>query len=81
MSEPEQRLEDWMARVEATNSAAELSAVLEAFRKHPWTEEQRAKLWQVYMRSLAAFARATAASSRSKAEDKGPEGPTWYEKM
>ena len=73
-------LSAWLTRVGKAENAREVFQLLEDFRKQPWTDEERAKMAKQYMRVLDKVG-VKDMGDLEPVEEKGPDGPVWYEKM
>lgn len=73
-------LSAWLSRVGQAASAREVFQLLEDFRKQDWTDEERSKMAKQYIRILDKVG-VKDMGDIEEVEDKGPDGPVWYEKM
>ncbi len=76
-------LSDWLDRILQSNSRKEIFAVLDAFRKLDWSDEESSQMSKLYIRRVSDMPKETDNASTSGAEqDAGAnDGPVWYEKM
>lgn len=75
-------IDDWVVRIQKTRSSRELLKLLEQFRKHDWTDQERQKVSHTYMRVLDVILKSPSEQiKKEEVQPAGNDGPVWYEKM
>ncbi len=81
MAETTLDLNPWIARVQKAKSAKEIFSIMDDFRKHPWTDEDRARISKIYVRVLDRVGAPPPDENAASVEEDKNDGPVWYEKM
>jgi hypothetical protein len=78
---PTADLADWIARVQKCKAARDVFALLQEFRKLPWSDNDRARMSKAYVKVLERVGAPAADDCAAEIVEEKNDGPVWYEKM